>query len=381
MYTFAAVVAVSCSVFGRDPVDWVNTEIGTISHMLVPCFQTTQLPNAMLRVLPPYRDYTDDRVSAIFLQTPDHRGQQVFAVHPFSGDAGRLGARWSGTWDSPHSTPYSYDVTFDSECVKFAIVPARQSALASFEFRRADAVHAVVFTGRDAEVRLDGARVVAKDVRRGRYAASDVWLAGEFSPAPVELRRIDGGFALLFAPDAKSVMLKYGISYIDAEQAARNCAREIAGWDMAALAAAGRRAWNEKLSKIEVEGGTDAEKTVFYSSLWRCYERMVNVTEDGRYRGWDGKVHETGGVDQYTDDWIWDTYRAHHPLMVLLEPKAEAEKLTSYIRMSAENKEKWMRSSSQRPRLRSSRATSAWPPRTRRSGCPRSRGSTATSTA
>ncbi len=142
MCTFAAVVAVSCSVFGRDPVDWVNTEIGTISHMLVPCFQTTQLPNAMLRVLPPYRDYTDDRVSAIFLQTPDHRGQQVFAVHPFSGDAERLGARWSGTWDSPHSTPYSYDVTFDSECVKFSIVPARQSALASFEFRRADAVHA-----------------------------------------------------------------------------------------------------------------------------------------------------------------------------------------------------------------------------------------------
>ena len=342
MYTFAAVVAVSCSVFGRDPVDWVNTEIGTISHMLVPCFQTTQLPNAMLRVLPPYRDYTDDRVSAIFLQTPDHRGQQVFAVHPFSGDAGRLGARWSGTWDSPHSTPYSYDVTFDSECVKFSIVPARQSALASFEFRRADAVHAVVFTGRDAEVRLDGARIVAKDVRRGRYAASDVWLAGEFSPAPVELRRVNDGFALVFAPEAKSAMLKYGISYIDAEQAARNCAREISGWDMAALAAAGRRAWNEKLSKIEVEGGTDAEKTVFYSSLWRCYERMVNVTEDGRYRGWDGKVHETGGVDQYTDDWMWDTYRAHHPLMVILEPKAEAAKLTSYIRMAAENKEKWM---------------------------------------
>ena len=157
LLAIAAVAALSGSVFGRDPVDWVNTEIGTISHMLVPCFQTVQLPNAMLRVLPPYRDFTDDRVRAVFLQTPDHRGPQVFAVHPFSGKADRLGASWSGTWDAPHSTPYSYDVVFDSERVKFSIVPARQSALASFEFRRGDEVRAVVFTGRDAEVRLDGA--------------------------------------------------------------------------------------------------------------------------------------------------------------------------------------------------------------------------------
>lgn len=112
MLAFAGVAALSGSVFGRDPVDWVNTEIGTISHMLVPCFQTVQLPNAMLRVLPPYRDFTDDRVRAVFLQTPDHRGPQVFAVHPFSGKADRLGVSWSGTWDAPHSTPYSYDVKY-----------------------------------------------------------------------------------------------------------------------------------------------------------------------------------------------------------------------------------------------------------------------------
>ena len=74
IFTLATAAIAGLGAQAKEPVDWVNTEIGTISHMLVPCFQTTQLPNAMLRVLPPYRDYTDDRVSAIFLQTPDHRG-------------------------------------------------------------------------------------------------------------------------------------------------------------------------------------------------------------------------------------------------------------------------------------------------------------------
>ena len=333
-------IAVCGLASAREPVDWVNTEIGTISHLLVPCFQTAQLPNAMLRFLPPYRDFTQDRVSGISLQNPGHRAPSVFAVHPFSGDAARLDAPWRGTWDQPHSTPYSYDLLIDSEGVKFSIVPARQGALAAFEFRRDDAVQAVVF--RAAEVRVDGARIVAKDVYRARYGTLDVWLSGEFDRAPKEVRRLGGGVALLFGPDAGTVRLRYGVSYIDAAQAARNLAREIGGWDMAALAAAGRRAWNDALSKIEVEGGTPEERTVFYSSLWRCYERMVNITEDGRYRGWDGEVHEADGVDQYTDDWIWDSYRAHHPLMVVLEPEAESAKLSSYVRMARQNPEKWM---------------------------------------
>ena len=53
-------------------------------------------------------------------------------------------------------------------------------------------------------------------------------------------------------------------------------------------------------------------------------------------------MHDAGGVAYYTDDWIWDSYRAHHPLMVLLEPEAESAKLTSYIRMAKQNREKWM---------------------------------------
>ena len=338
----ASVPFCAFAAIAREPVDYVNTEIGTISHMLVPCFQTTQLPNAMLRFLPPYRDFTDDRIDRLHLFVCEHRGAKTMAVYPVSGDERRLLGRWSGTWDQPHGRPYEYDVVIDSEAVKFRIVPSRQSAIASFEFRRRDLVHAVVFKAPADRVSVDGAGVRIAEPVNGRNGRVTAFLSGEFDRAPLRVVNVDGGIGFDFGPDAGTVRFRYGVSYIDADQAARNRAREIGGWDMDALAAEGRRIWNDKLSKIEVEGGTDDEQSVFYSSLWRCYERMVNITEDGRYRGWDGEVHDTGGTDQYVDDWIWDTYRAHHPLMVILEPGAEAAKLASYTRLSQENREKWM---------------------------------------
>ena len=337
--TLSAAAVVGFCTQAKEPVDWVNTEIGTISHLLVPCFQTVQLPNAMLRFVPPYRDYSVDRVGPLMLQVPAHRNGGVFACYPYSGNEDGLFAKFRETWDNEHATPYYYDLTFDGQGTVFAIAPARQGALASFRFTRPDVVHAVVFEGESVEADENGS-VTVKDVFRGRNSRMDVWLRGEFDAKPARVVRNGRKTALVFS--VPMVKFRYAVSYIDAAQAAANLTREIPGWDFAPVKAAGRAAWNEKLGKIEVEGGTDAQRTVFYSSLWRCYERMVNCTEDGRYRGWDGEVHDTDGVDYYTDDWIWDSYRAHHPLMVLLEPEAESAKLASYIRFSRQNKEKWM---------------------------------------
>ncbi len=70
---------------------------------------------------------------------------------------------------------------------------------------------------------------------------------------------------------------------------------------------------------------------------------MINISEDGKYyNGFDGKVHDDGGVPFWTDDWIWDNYLALHPLQIILNPKAEEEKLASYIRMYENSEEKWM---------------------------------------
>ena len=91
--------------------------------------------------------------------------------------------------------------------------------------------------------------------------------------------------------------------------------------------------WNEGSGQIQVEGGTLAQKRVFYTALYRCYERMVNISEDGQYySAFDHKVHQDPRPF-YVDNWLWDTYRALEPLQTLLNPEMEADKIQSYVRM------------------------------------------------
>ena len=72
---------------------------------------------------------------------------------------------------------------------------------------------------------------------------------------------------------------------------------------------------------------------MFYTALYRCYERMVNITEDGQYySAFDHQVHQDARPF-YVDNWLWDTYRALEPLQTLLNPKMEADKIQSYVRM------------------------------------------------
>ena len=70
---------------------------------------------------------------------------------------------------------------------------------------------------------------------------------------------------------------------ISVEQAKRNLESEINNYDLKVLSEAGRRIWNEKLGKISVTGGSEQDKTVFYTSLYRTYERMICISEDGKY--------------------------------------------------------------------------------------------------
>lgn len=68
-----------------EPVDYVNTKIGGISHLLVPTFPTVHLPNSMLRVYPERADYTGDLLNGLPLVVTSHRGSSAFNLSPFQG--------------------------------------------------------------------------------------------------------------------------------------------------------------------------------------------------------------------------------------------------------------------------------------------------------
>lgn len=147
-----------------------------------------------------------------------------------------------------------------------------------------------------------------------------------------------------FADGTTTVSLRYGISFISEEQAEKNMRNELKDYNIKNLAKAGRQIWNEALGRIKVEGGTEDDKTVLYSSFYRTFERPICMSEaGGRYfSAFDGEVHDDNGTPFYNDDWIWDTYRAAHPLRTLIDQKKEEDIIASFLLMAEQMGTMWM---------------------------------------
>ena len=135
----------------------------------------------------------------------------------------------------------------------------------------------------------------------------------------------------------EQVLVKVGISSVDIEGARNNVVTEIPGWDFEKVRFQAQEALDRELGKIKVEGGTDDQKVIFYTAL---YHSMISPNifsdADGRYFGMDHKIHNSDGSLNYTVFSLWDTFRAEHPLLVLINPSRDAGMIRSLLRKSDE---------------------------------------------
>jgi len=143
---------------------------------------------------------------------------------------------------------------------------------------------------------------------------------------------VDVGF--ISTGDDQVVELKLGISYVSIENARGNLAAESDGisFDEAVLKAV--QVWEEKLSLIRIEGGTDEQKRIFYTSLYHTLQ-MPTLFNDvtGEYMGFDKQVHRTTDFRYFTDMSLWDTFRTVHPLYTLIIPKDQRDMLVSLVKI------------------------------------------------
>jgi len=176
--------ASAASAQTRDPVDYVDTRIGTISHMLVPTFPSIQRPNGMLRIVPPNESFTTDRINGFSLSVPSHRQGPVFRLMPASGDAAALRPDWSSRYDHSTALPYRYSVFLDDHDATVAFAPGRRAAICAVDFERPSAGSHENFVmlrpQKKGSLRIDGATVTGTD----DYHGITVYLHGEFDPPP-----------------------------------------------------------------------------------------------------------------------------------------------------------------------------------------------------
>jgi predicted alpha-1,2-mannosidase len=130
------------------------------------------------------------------------------------------------------------------------------------------------------------------------------------------------------------VNVRIGTSFTSIEAARKNLDKEIPGWDFESLRKQTETVWNKTLSKVQLKGGTDDDLIKFYTALYHCYQLPRIASDiDGSYQGFaqDTLIHIADGFDYYDDFSMWDTYRALHPLMTILEPERTLDMIKSLV--------------------------------------------------
>lgn len=337
-----------------EPVDYVNPYMGNISHLLVPTYPTIHLPNSMLRVYPERTDYTSDLLHGLPLIVTSHRGSSAFNLSPYQGS--ELAPVIDYSYDKEKLTPYYYEVTLDdTQNINIKYAPSHQSAIYNIEFVNPDMTSYIIINSKNGNIKVNknsvtGYQLLDNNTRVYIYLETDnipietgILEGSSINPSKCEAKGNNSAAVLRFADKTSSVSLKYGISFISEDQAKQNMERELENKNLQDIKQVGRDIWNQALSDIEVEGDNEENKKVMYTSLYRIFERPVCISEGGRYySAFDGKVHEDNGTPFYTDDWIWDTYRAAHPLRLMLDEKQEKEIINSYLLMAEQMGNMWM---------------------------------------
>ena len=135
------------------------------------------------------------------------------------------------------------------------------------------------------------------------------------------------------------IQVRTGISAVDVAGAKAALSEEAPGWNFDAARAAAGKAWAKELSSVTVKGGTPDQRTIMASALYHSLLAPQLFTDrDGRTMGLDGKVRTLPqGERAFTAYSLWDTYRALHPLLTIIQPDRAALMTRDLIRQTQES--------------------------------------------
>jgi predicted alpha-1,2-mannosidase len=344
-----ALFMVNAASTQQDFTKYIDPTIGNVAQFLVPTYPTMHLPNQMIRMFPVRQDYISDQITAFPLQVISHRAAGILQLKATLGEI--KSSSWEKKMNIDHDLevvhPWLYSTYLIDDDIRVSFAPGQKCAIYEISFPDNDQKNLLLKGSGEMKGTLSGGIFTLQEkvgqTSRGMSPVTTevaIYVYGELRDKEnnlikdAVLKTENGKFAVSFSKAGPTkVFVRYAVSYIHHEQAKINFAKELTNTGFDGLAAAGKKAWEKVINQIEVTGGTEAQRRTFYTSLYRTYERMIDINEGGNYySAYDGKVH-TSNRPFFVDDWIWDTYRAQHPLRTILNPQMEDEMLNSYVLM------------------------------------------------
>ena len=369
------ITIVSCSnSSSKDLTKYVDPFIGTDGHGHT--FPGATVPFGMVQISPDTRmenwdgssgyHYSDKTIMG-FSQThlsgtgaPEYCDillmPTVGKVQILVGDENdsKTGYRSSFNHDNETATPGYYSVLLDDYNVKVELTSTARAGFHQYTFPASDSSNIIIdLLNRDrvldSEIHIVNDSEISGFRRSTRWAEDQhVYFYAKFSKPfksygiAINDTLVDNitdakgknikAFVNYSTKQNEKVLVKIGISSVSIDNAKMNLEAEIKGWDFNEIREQANDQWNDHLSKIIVEGGTEKQLRIFYTSLYHsAIEPNLFSDVDGRYRGVDLKVHKTNGFNRYTVFSLWDVFRAEMPLYTILEPSRMNDFIKSFL--------------------------------------------------
>ncbi len=327
----------------QDFTRYVNTNIGTIGHLLQATFPSVLSPHGAAVVEPVFRAgmkdrYLSDRIfgfsagSAVLMPVlnggkPDYMADASVFDHDFEV-----------------ARPDHYEVLLEDSGIQERHTACHNYGVFEFDYPGEEG-WLTVYVRNCREIRYEDGFLYVQGAQEFEVPVSTVLQVGSVEPEIYDVTLPNGhkpeipeaGKAVKFRVCGRKVSVSFAMSAMGFESAKASFDKSAAGKTYEDVLTECKAAWNGVLGKVRVTGGDDARKRVFYTALYRATSRMHNYSVDGKYIGFDGQIHEDGGYGYHCDDGIWDTYRGMHPLQLILEPQAHRDTIESYLRMYRES--------------------------------------------
>ncbi len=326
-----------------DYTRYVNTNIGTIGHLLKATQPGVQSPHGAITAVPAFRPGVGDRYNSdkIF-----GFNAGILSIMPLCCPTADYMENASVfDHDMEEARPDYYRALLEDTDIVAEITAYKNTGVFRFS---GENCNYVAFTLRNAEYKIEGNRITV--------TAGSAWRVGVLMHGVYEIENVesfevkettipnhmqewkgiithDPATVIIAKLNAKETVIRFNNSSVSLENCVANFESTVAKSDFEATRANCKAAWNQVLSKVKVTGDDEDRKTVFYTALYRTCSRMHDYSVDGKYFGYDKQIHDDEGLGYYCDDGIWDTYRGAHPLQLLLEPEAHKGILASYLRM------------------------------------------------
>ncbi|RZS39047.1 putative alpha-1,2-mannosidase [Herbihabitans rhizosphaerae] len=351
-----------------DPPALVNPFVGTQNFGNT--FPGAAVPFGMVQVSPDTGgqggyDYLQDTIYGFSQTHLSGVGCGVMGELPVMPTTGAVdnvdieGYRSKYSHDDEDAEPGYYRVGLQRYGVNAEVTATPRTSWQRHTFPETAAANVLFNTGKsnqtvlDSEIHVVGDRTIEGRIRAGRFCAGldehTVYFSATFDrpfssfgawrgnvPAPGMRDAAgnggNGAWVTFDATGDRDVVAKLGLSYTGVEGARKNLAAETGDFDFGATAQKARDVWREQLNAIKISGGTAERQSAFYTALYHSVLHPNLAGDvDGRYVGFDGKVHQASGYTPYQNFSLWDTYRPQNQLLQMLEPRVARDVALSIL--------------------------------------------------